>query len=498
MVRILAELWKRPLQRFAALAAALTAARIMVLIFSDTNLGADEAQYWFWSQTPAFGYFSKPPLIAWAIGFTTALFGDSEWAIRLSAPVFHFGSAIFLYAAARRLYDERTGFWTGAGWLTLPGVTFSGTLITTDAPLLFFWSTAVYSFFRLLNDERAPERRRVWAIILGAAVGLGFLSKYAMIYFLFGAVLALLFSPAARRRLRAVDAAIAAITCALILAPNFFWNMAHNFQTLSHTAANAHWNGRLFHPEELWDFLTAQFGVFGPLPMLALIWGATRLARSARMAGAMRETDLALIAFILPPLVIVGVQAFVSRAHANWAATAYPTAMIFVTAWALRMRFGALVKASAAIHLVAAAVFSAGFVNFAVADALGLSNAVKRVRGWETLGAETREAAKGADYDAILSDDREIMGELLYYVGEDALPIVAWNANATIDSHYEAFKAFDPERHVRVLYVTEYADALLLADQFATVKPVGQARADLKRGKARTFYFFDTSDYAPH
>jgi 4-amino-4-deoxy-L-arabinose transferase-like glycosyltransferase len=31
----------------------------------------------------------KPPLIAWIIGLTTAAFGDSEFAIRVSAPLLH-------------------------------------------------------------------------------------------------------------------------------------------------------------------------------------------------------------------------------------------------------------------------------------------------------------------------------------------------------------------------------------------------------------------------
>ena len=55
-------------QRFWLIAAAITVARIVLLFVSEAELGPDEAQYWYWSQHPAFGYFSKPPLIAWAIG----------------------------------------------------------------------------------------------------------------------------------------------------------------------------------------------------------------------------------------------------------------------------------------------------------------------------------------------------------------------------------------------------------------------------------------------
>src|ERR1700674_1159419 len=94
------------------LAAVVTipAARLIWLAVQSAGLYPDEAQYWFWAQHPAFGYYSKPPLVAWLIALTTAAFGDSEFAIRLSAPLLHAAAAGFVYAPAARLYDRRTGF----------------------------------------------------------------------------------------------------------------------------------------------------------------------------------------------------------------------------------------------------------------------------------------------------------------------------------------------------------------------------------------------------
>ena len=89
----------------------LRSLRVAVVIATPLNLGPDEAQYWSWSLTPAFGYFSKPPLIAWIIGASTTLCGDGEACIRISSPLFHAGSAIILFFAARALYDARVGAW---------------------------------------------------------------------------------------------------------------------------------------------------------------------------------------------------------------------------------------------------------------------------------------------------------------------------------------------------------------------------------------------------
>ncbi|MBB5517920.1 ArnT family glycosyltransferase [Amphiplicatus metriothermophilus] len=489
--------WRaRPVLSFSIFALALTAARLAALFVSEANLGPDEAQYWVWSGEPALGYYSKPPFIAWTIAASTALFGNAEWAVRLAAPFFHLGAAYFLFALARRLYDDAVGFWTGVGWLTLPGVSLSSMLITTDAPLLFFWAAALYCFFRLIERANGGARSPsalFWAVALGASVGFGLLSKYAMIYFPLGAALAVLVSTQARKGLAMRDAAIAALVAGAIVAPNLAWNAAHEFHTLSHTAANANWGGSMFHPAKLFEFLGAQAGVFGPIPILLLIWGLARLPRRLAAAGEARGRDLALLALAAPPLAIVSMQAFVSRAHANWAAAAYPAALVLVTAWAFRARIGAAIRASVGLNLVACLVFLAGLANFALVDALGLSGAVKPVRGWAPQGAAVAAAAEG--FDAVLVDDRELMGALLYYA-RGGPPVVALDSNRRVDHHYEAFMAFDPERQKRVLFVSERNDLTPVQGRFGGIAPAGEITADLSPGRRRTLYLFALSDPA--
>ena len=108
-----------------AAVAAITAARLVWLAVQPADLYPDEAQYWFWAQHPALGYYSKPPLVAWLIALTTAAFGDSEFAIRLSAPLLHAVAAGFVYAIGARLYDGRVGFWAALAYATAPGVSLS-------------------------------------------------------------------------------------------------------------------------------------------------------------------------------------------------------------------------------------------------------------------------------------------------------------------------------------------------------------------------------------
>jgi len=484
----LATLFGTAQRRFFAFALVLTALRVASLVAGDPNLGPDEAQYWFWSKTPAFGYYSKPPFVAWAIAATTALFGDAEWAVRLSAPFFQLGASVFLFLAARRLADERAAFWAGIAWLTMPGVFLSAALITTDGPLLFFWSLALYAFIRLT----APDERRplVWGGVLGAAVGLGLLSKYAMLFFLPGAVLALLAEPDRRRALTAGPAILAALVALALVAPNVIWNAQHDFQTIAHTAANANWTAAMGHPDNLLKFLGDQFGVAGPILLLLMIVAG---AAAVRRAGPDPTHLKMLLAFALPALLIVSAQAFISRAHANWAAVAYPSAVIAAVMAARTWRHGAMaLRASLGLHLIAGAGFLAAFTSFALADAVGASGPFKRLRGWETHGAEI--AARAAGYDAILTDDREVMSGLVYYARKGPA-IFAFNPNGRIDSHYEAFFAFDPARTRRLLYVTTDPAAAPLGGAFASVTPLGASVAPMTATRERTLYLFEVSDY---
>ena len=81
----------------------LTGLRIALLFSADHNLGPDEAQYWSWAKDLDFGYFSKPPMIAWIIAATTAVFGFRNLASKLFRRLHARGCHIPLL---RRIFDQ--------------------------------------------------------------------------------------------------------------------------------------------------------------------------------------------------------------------------------------------------------------------------------------------------------------------------------------------------------------------------------------------------------
>ena len=490
-MKSLSNFFATPGRQFAAIAAALTALRIISLILGHPDLGPDEGQYWFWSKTPDFGYFSKPPLIAWSILATTSIFGDAEWAVRLSAPLYQLGASAFLFLLCRRIAGPREALFAGLTWLTLPGVFLSASLVTTDAPLVFFWSAALYYYF-ILTDEREKTGKAQSAALLGAAIGLGFLSKYAMMYFALGAALSLAISPARRRAAGALNLGIAALVALAVFAPNIWWNAQNDFETLAHTAANANWSKNFGHPDQLLKFLGEQFGIAGPI-LLVLILLAAFIGRRA-VTGEKREAMRALLAFSIPAIAIITVQSFISRAHGNWAAVAYPSAVVMASIYCFsdkRALFA--LKASLILHSVIGLGFLAAFVSETFADRIGASAAFKRLRGWEEQGEKIAELS--LNYDAIMTDDREVTGELVYYA-QRGKPIVAWNSNVRIDSHFEAYYPYDPSRVRRVLYVTERPDALYIKWGFKTIIPLTAVSAPIGNGRVRTLYLFEVADFA--
>jgi 4-amino-4-deoxy-L-arabinose transferase-like glycosyltransferase len=471
---------------------ALTLARLAWLAVGHADLYPDEAQYWLWSLHPAFGYYSKPPLVAWLIAATTAVFGEDEFAIRLAAPLLHFATSLVVYLLARRLYDARVALWSAIAYATLPGVSASAALISTDAPLLLCWAVALYAFVRA--RERAGGR---WWILVGAAAGFGLLAKYAMAYWLFSALLFLLLFRDERRHMPRFFAATALALA--IYAPNFLWNWGNGFVSYRHTRDNAALGGPLLHPQHFLEFLGSQFAVFGPVFFALLIFLAATAWRN------LLERRAALLGvFALPTLFMMLVVSFLSRAQPNWSAPTFVSAVILVVAWLVTRGRVAWVLGSVALHMTAAVVL---FAAPSAAAALGTPLPAKydllhRLRGWKALGRSVGQIMAKHPGALLMSDDREDMAALIYYVQPHPFDALKWNGEGGIHDGFDLTAA--PERDIGrdFLLVTRSPDNVeRIFSRFASVDaerqnifiPLGPGRAL----DYRVFWLHDFQGYRP-
>jgi 4-amino-4-deoxy-L-arabinose transferase-like glycosyltransferase len=461
---------------------AITVCRIAVLFVTPLQLYPDEAQYWWWAQTPDWGYFSKPPLIAWIIWLTTRA-SDAEWAIRLASPLLHAGTALFLFGIGRLAYNARVGFWSALAYATLPGISYSAGLISTDVPLLFCWAAALYAFFRALSGGGVR-----WIILCGIAVGFGLLAKYAMLYFVLGAVLAALASPGVRKLVCSPQGAIALLLALLILSPNLIWNAAHGWPTLSHTESNANWSHARYSVGSVSGFVLGQFGVFGPLMMAGWISGLVKVR--IRAGGG----DIVLAAFSAPILLLIIVQSFISEANANWAAPAYITAVPLAVATLLDWWRGRALYASLALGAVAMLSLWAVMIMPSLATAAGQGNAFKRQLGWRELGAAVAAESRRAPYQAIVAANRSLLAELLYYARPRVLPIRVWDPNATPHDHFQMTMPLTLA-YRRVLLVTSPEEGTRMLPDFDSHRLIGEVSVPVGGGHARQVILYEADGY---
>jgi hypothetical protein len=444
-----------------AVIATLTLLRLVGLKFSVVDLFYDEAQYWSWSRDLAWGYYSKPPLLAWVIALAEHVCGSDEWCIRAPSPIFHGATSIVAYAIGRFLYDGRTGFWAALLTALGTGVVFSSRIISTDVPLLFFWALALLAYLHLLA---APSWR--WAIVLGASIGLGLLSKYAMIYFLPGMALAAVVSKRARLAFARPEIWLALGLAVVVVAPNIAWNVSNSFATFQHTGGLV--VGEPVRPSSMrgLEFLGSQFAVFGPIAFAVAAVATLRLA-SPRLP----EPDRILVAFFIPALVIVTVFAITVKAYANWAAVSCVSGA--VVAAAILSRHQARWWVGAGVTLGIATQLTLIGTD-AIADRLSLphlANPYRRTIGWREFATTAGQVARQVGAKTIASGSRSELSELQYYWRDRPEKVLWWRSVELPDFELkEGLGQWSPEP---ILFVTGCGSFDLGRKLYAEVELVG-------------------------
>ena len=472
--------------------------QIWGLSVSPLGLHGDEAQYWAWSKELDWGYFTKPPLIAWVIWVTTSIFGDAEWAVRLSSPALHSVTAFVIFRTARFIYGALTGFWAALIYLSMPAVWLSSNIVSTDVPLLLCWALA-------LNGWMHMRARPTWnrALQLGIAIGFGVLAKYAMLFFLPALAAAIIWDKPSRTGLVSRKGLTAALISLLIIAPNIWWNIVHDFATLTHTADNANLGGGIpFHPAELLSFLASQFAVFGPISMTLYI-----LALVASLNRKLGPPAFWLALFGLSALLTISLEALISRANANWAVTSYIAGSILTAHFAVHYgrRAKSWMIAGVGVQSLISLIASLIFLSPALTDLVGLANSTKRLRQWpETVQAVEAIYAQGhaeQAYEVLALDKRIIFYNLIYYGLAEKLPMKMWLYGPAPSNHAELTAPLHASNTAQVgpvlilNYHDHYEDEL--RSDFARLERLDDLVIDLGGGKTRRLRVWAGYGYVP-
>lgn len=444
----------------------LTLLRLTGQYFSQVDLFYDEAQYWAWSQRLAFGYFSKPPLLAWFLTLSNSACGTTEACVRSCAPLFYLASSIVTYAVARRLYGRRVALWSALTLALVPGVSFSSRIVSTDVPLVFFWALALLAYVNLLQSKS-----RLWSPVLGVSLGLGFLSKYAMLYFLPGIALCAIIDLRARHLLRDARLWAALAVAGLLILPNVFWNVQNDFVTLKQTRDNVTGDGLGFSLLGALEFFGSQFGVFGPL-----LFGAFLGVIVTIRASDVKIEDRLLVCFALPPLVLVTCLGFLKPVNANWAAIAGVSLSVVTCSILLRRKHRFLLHGSLAIGIVVQVALLVGDVMPYRLGLLGIGEAsdfYHRTLGWRSLGQETAALAGRFGAKSIVSEGRHEVASLIYYLRGSAIPLYSWPRRDGPSHEFDISHPVQERLAEPALFITPCPFDARLREYFANVQDLG-------------------------
>ena len=403
-----------------------------------TDLFFDEAQYWAWSLEPAFGYYSKPPLIAWMIALSTSVCGDE----RSSASACPRRSCTrrrrrVVFLLGRRLYDARD---RASGRRSpsrrCPASRCRPGIISTDVPLLLCWAVALVGFVgadataqALAAGAACSARRSASASTPSTPWRISSLCAGASIS---------LVTPERRGVCATAGCGRRSALGVLLIAPNL---ALEHVEQLRHVLAHGRQRqlGRRAAsiPSRRSSSSARQFGVFGPI-----LFGACLVIAVARLeAAAARRPTACCWRSPLPILGIVTVAGVdLPRACQLGGAglcrrrpCSSPASWCGTASWRW-------LKASLALNGAVAAAIA---IVLALADVIPLPppSPLERVLGWKALGSVTRRRCRSPQGGAALrrgaANDRAITATLLYYLRDEPVPVKAWRerpSRATISS----------------------------------------------------------------
>lgn len=448
------------LAKFFALALLVTTIKLASLYLFKVNLWVDEAQYWTWSKDLATGYFSKPPFIAWLIASSTNFIGDSEFGIRFFAPFIHFLTAIFIYLIAQKFYNSKIAFYSGIFYITMPAVALSSSFISADAPLIMFWSGALY--FLISAEEKTGYNKLLTYLLYAVFVGLGLLSKYT-----FGAFLLMsftyIFYKYRFKSLFNYQFWFANFIAFLIFLPNLIWNYNNNFISFRHTSENVVTSGAAGGLKwiDMLEFVGSQLAVFG-LAFAVFFYALFKCKNK------FSEKNFILILFSLPLLLVGIIISLNSGAQAHWAAPAYVAATIFAIAFIIENK--RVLKTLLIFNLVFW-VLSLN-INFSASIAAVKKDPLKRVNMWYQPAEQIRQLAKTEKF-IMATDERKIIAPLMFALkDENGNPALIYKINQDdiIRDHYDLTKPFKDDGASNILFITRSDLREKLSETYFDVK----------------------------
>ncbi len=184
----------------------------------------EEGYYWSYAQHLDISYLDHPPMVAWLIGASTTLLGNSEFSVRIGALVCWAVTGYYAYRLTDAVHGAKIALRALLLVALLPIFFGFGLVITPDSPLLACWAGALFYLYRSLIEEN----RAAW-IGVGIFLGLGMLSKYVTALLGGATLLFLLVDSRSRKWLSRPEPYLAFLIVLVLFLPVIIWNAQHDW-----------------------------------------------------------------------------------------------------------------------------------------------------------------------------------------------------------------------------------------------------------------------------
>ena len=203
---------------------ALAAAAVHIATNGRYGFHRDELQFLSDARHLDWGYVSYPPLTPFIQHIGLSLFGWSLIGLRMFSVIAQATVIVVSAFMARDLGGGRLAQVTTALAVALsPLPIFEATEFQYTSFAFLWWVLVAWFTIRLLTTENP----RYW-LAIGAALGLGFITKYSVVFFIAGILVGMALSPA--RRYFASKWFWSGVTLALLIfLPNLVWLIRHDF-----------------------------------------------------------------------------------------------------------------------------------------------------------------------------------------------------------------------------------------------------------------------------
>lgn len=287
----------------------------------------DEGYYFLWSKHLDLSYFDHPPMIAYINFLLNLAFGNSEFAIRLSAIATTLTISLMIYKIGEELFNRRCGIISAVIFNLLPTFFGGGIFLVPQQLLMLFWVISIYLFIKIIITKKS----RYW-YFLGVSAGLGLLSDYVMAAFFLSTGFYLLLNRAQRFWFFRKEPYLAALVSMLLFSPVIIWNIKYPLSTVFY------WGAKMGMPSNIFDNLIYFFGL-QMLLYTPVVFGLTMAFLFYYFYKSYQEQDqdiLLLCCLSVPLFLVFFLLVPVAKVGGHWLAAAYLPAIIFLGAAAKR------------------------------------------------------------------------------------------------------------------------------------------------------------------